>query len=385
MTLDAFPLTSNGKLDRRALPVPQRIQSEYLAPTTDNERVICDAFARVLRLDRVSTSDHFFHLGGTSLLAVQLVALLKRTGNVEVPVGSVMRHPTPSALAEELSIARTRSHRRTDAAMTLWFDTPPWSLRDWPEDLPMVGLQVTRFTPSNWPERHTDAMGQLYVNAIREFNSSAPPVLSGFCRLGLVALETAYRLRAEGRPPAGVILVDSVIETGLTRWVQKLALIFGNWFGMGLYDISAKSRFWLRRSILLHLYWLQPELLFEKTIGRLLTKGSSSTPLRLDTVDDHRLSSLNTISKAQLHHNEIEAYWQASDFRPQFYPGPVILLLTDATPERARRLISKKWRKWCPDLTVDVFRGDHESAVRQNAPDLAQKVAEYSRQLSRSR
>jgi len=100
--LPALPLSSNGKVDRRALPAPEiereTLSHAYVAPHTAMERTLADIWARVLRVEQVGADDNFFELGGDSLLTVQIVAGAAAAG-IRVTLMQVMRHPTVALLA----------------------------------------------------------------------------------------------------------------------------------------------------------------------------------------------------------------------------------------------------------------------------------------------
>src|SRR6185369_15208893 len=82
VTLEQWPLTVNGKLDKRALPAPDgnRLQRarEYVAPRTEAEKVLVQIWAEVLRVETVGIHDNFFELGGDSILSIQIVARARR-------------------------------------------------------------------------------------------------------------------------------------------------------------------------------------------------------------------------------------------------------------------------------------------------------------------
>ncbi|TOZ91762.1 non-ribosomal peptide synthetase, partial [Burkholderia pseudomallei] len=108
--LDAWPLTPNGKRDRRALPAPADdayARAEYEAPQGAKEEALAAIWRELLHVERVSRHDNFFELGGHSLLAVQLVSRLRQALSVEVALGTVFDAPVLSALAERLEAENT--------------------------------------------------------------------------------------------------------------------------------------------------------------------------------------------------------------------------------------------------------------------------------------
>ena len=101
MWLDALPTTPNGKLDRRALPMPADAitTAEYVAPRSASEALVVAAFNDILERTDVGVHDDFFDLGGHSLLAAHLIANLRATAKVDLPLRNLFEQPTPEGLA----------------------------------------------------------------------------------------------------------------------------------------------------------------------------------------------------------------------------------------------------------------------------------------------
>lgn len=96
--LDALPLTRNGKVDRKALPVPVVATRSGRVPSTPAEEQACAALAAVLGVDEVGVDDNFFELGGHSLLAVRLVSRLRGAG-FTITISDLFADPVPRAWA----------------------------------------------------------------------------------------------------------------------------------------------------------------------------------------------------------------------------------------------------------------------------------------------
>lgn len=101
--LEEFPLTANGKVDRRALPAPERERSasnvEFVAPRTPTEVKLVAIWAEVLERQQVSIHDNFFELGGHSLLATQLMFRIREAFEIDISLLALFDYPSISALA----------------------------------------------------------------------------------------------------------------------------------------------------------------------------------------------------------------------------------------------------------------------------------------------
>src|SRR5205807_3578428 len=102
ITLDALPLTANGKVDRRALPAPEQLaetQQPFAAPRTSIEQSLADIWSQVLRLPQVGIHDNFFALGGDSILSLSLIAQARQAG-LQLTVKQLFQAPTIAQLSQ---------------------------------------------------------------------------------------------------------------------------------------------------------------------------------------------------------------------------------------------------------------------------------------------
>ncbi|MHB2147695.1 amino acid adenylation domain-containing protein [Calditrichota bacterium LG25] len=113
VALDEFPLTPNGKIDRRALPDPLThridLQREYEPPKTPTEEALAKIFGEILNISKVGSNDHFFELGGHSLLATQLISRIRDALGVDLPLKTLFEHPVISELGQAIDHLKRKS------------------------------------------------------------------------------------------------------------------------------------------------------------------------------------------------------------------------------------------------------------------------------------
>ncbi|MEI8258636.1 MAG: AMP-binding protein, partial [Deltaproteobacteria bacterium] len=113
--LDAMPLTTSGKTDRRALPAPDAgagAASEFVAPRNDVEKKVAEILSAALHVERVGMDDDFFALGGHSLLATQVISRVRTVFKVEISLKDVFERPSAAGMAAAVTRARAQGARK---------------------------------------------------------------------------------------------------------------------------------------------------------------------------------------------------------------------------------------------------------------------------------
>jgi hypothetical protein len=120
VALEAMPLTPNGKVDRRALPAPNATGGELAEPTaprTPLEALIATICSQVLHREPIGVYDNFFHIGGNSLLATQVVTMLQEILPIELELRKIFEGPTVAGLAEAIESGRSKMGEQELAVM----------------------------------------------------------------------------------------------------------------------------------------------------------------------------------------------------------------------------------------------------------------------------
>ena len=170
VALPSFPLTPNGKLDRRALAAAAPLsEAPFDAPVGPVERVLAQIFGEVLHLDRISVTENFFHLGGHSLLATQVLSRVWEMWRVEIPTRDLFDSPSVRELA--LRIQSLQSARPLGSPRPARSLNPPlsfaqerlWFLHEFHQsEKALYNIPATlHLTGPLDPERLTRALNQV--------------------------------------------------------------------------------------------------------------------------------------------------------------------------------------------------------------------------------
>ncbi|PNG25268.1 non-ribosomal peptide synthetase [Methylocella silvestris] len=219
-----FPLTANGKVDRKALPRPGAAaapEPPATAAWSETELIAGAVWREVLKRDDIDLATNFFDLGGHSMLATRIAARVSRKLGLKVPVSSLFKTPTLKAFAAYLaSLERREDDWRTVAIQPLGDKTPIVTIND-----PMLYynlarelgverpiLNVALFDPANPqspPDRALEDIAAEYVGLLRKMQPRGPYILAGYCVAGVIAYEAARQLREQGEETPLLILADS--------------------------------------------------------------------------------------------------------------------------------------------------------------------------------
>lgn len=263
--LKEFPVTLNGKIDRKALlnllPNTTRT-SGFTEPSTPSEKIILDIWKDCLKLEKIDINADYFEIGGHSLIGVKVMAKLeKETGN-RIPLVALLEYSTikklaafmdsefftwdslvplkPEGTKPPLYIVHGANHH------VLIFNELAQQLD---EDQPVYGLQSRGLNGIEEPHDSIDEMAADYVSEIVASNPKGPYALAGFSYGGIVAYEMARQLKAQGREVTILAQFDTYVfpeyyhSSKLKKKFLSLSYLAGKIVYIFLNMFSSKKNF----------------------------------------------------------------------------------------------------------------------------------------------
>jgi amino acid adenylation domain-containing protein len=372
--LATFPLTTNGKIDSRALPLPERNEPEstatFQAPRDEFEIQLKKIWEQVLGVKSIGITDNFFELGGHSLLAVRLFSEIERVWSKQLPLATLFQAQTIADLAQVIrqegwsapwsSLVKIQSG--DDTKLPLFCVHPIGGnvleyyqlAHELGREQSVYGLQSLGLDGKQIPLRKIEAMATHYLQEMRTVQPQGPYFLIGYSFAGLVVYEMAQQLDRQGE------------KVGLLALLDRTAPNF------------LKIRPSLRESIEIHTYNLHRlnsqgrwKYIRSRIAFKLVHKGN----YREYTIGQwHQALSPEYI-------NVFDANLQASsDYQAQVYPGQLTLFRCQVQPLNQALSNDLGWTKFVGDRLKTYDLPSIHSEVLKD-PNSIEFIAEKIRNL----
>ena len=353
--LPELPLSANGKVDRAALARPQaeeRAGREHVPPRSGLESLLAEIWSAALGVPSVGARDHFFELGGQSLLAVRTMNEIRRRTGRDLPLSALFEAPTVEQLAALIAREEAAERRSPLVAIQAAGARPPFFCihpvggnvlcyvelaRHLGPDQPFYGLQSVDAAGTSIEE-----LAAVYLAAVRERAPHGPYFLGGWSMGGVVAFEMARQLVGDGEEVAALVLLDAARpRPGAGVDDAALACRFARDFG-GL----------LGRELTVETEALRA-LPREEWLRHILTAAG---PAGAGIGVEQARSMLATFTRN---------YRALLDYHALPYPGRLALLRAVGSPHDAMPEPSLGWSEVAgAGVLVETVPGDHYSMVR---------------------
>jgi amino acid adenylation domain-containing protein len=400
VSLETLPLNANGKVDRRTLPPPPRPavarEVDFVPPRSPMEHQIAAIWEELFGVSPIGANDNFFDLGGDSLLAAAFVVAIEDTCGRVLSPSLLLEASTVADLAATMIRVEGGFNERVTALRASGKRSPLFFLhndygrgvytyalaRCLDPNRPFYAVHLHGLDEPALPAT-VEAIAANRLQAVRDARRHGPYVLGGHCNGGLIALEMARQLRAQGERVEAVVMIDTRAPALGRRALHRASDVLGRLRGLppdaraGLFvrvdraweEIDEWARYYQNRLGILRRSGTRAQMDFlgRKLVGtaRRLARVLESRPERRDGAPAHAPPVLT--EPRQTYRRAIRRY------APSRYAGLVALFRAEQFPAHRPDL---GWARLLPRLEVGVIPGDHHSCITRHVAAFGARLEE---------
>ncbi len=383
--LSELPLTSNGKVDRRALPPPGQ-RNEVGAPPLEAPRNALEAqmvkiWEEILRAGAIGIKEDFFDLGGNSLLAIRMLSRVGKLVNHNISLATLMNASTIERLSDLLRTPEALSRPPVFSLQPRGSHPPFYCVGAGPlfrtlaqklgTDRPFLGLPLPDAGTLPVPYRMED-LAAYCIETMRERQPHGPYYLGGWSDAGVIAYEMAQQLKRQGEEVGLLVLFDAENPAYLsnlpsvTESARARVLHLGQWLKFQYRTLRSlelgKAVQYAGRGMAFRVAWLRGKMW---SVGYRVHVRSGWKP-------NHGL-----------HHVEHVSAFVARNYKPEPYDGRVLLLRRKHRPTGDYRDPEYGWGQLTSNLEIHDVAGNHmdiflEPGVDSVADKLRSALSESS-------
>lgn len=364
--LEKLPLTSNGKVDRGALPAPETssfIPQDFMPPRNTIEMELARIWSNILDIYPVGVKDDFFDVGGHSLLAVRLVGEIQQQLGKNLPITTLVQNATIEQLA---SLLQQQTNFQPSSPLVAiqpngnqvpFFCIHPVGgnvfcyldlARYLGSEQPFYALQSVGLDGEQKPLTRIEDMASHYIKALQAIQSQGPYYLGGWSLGGVIAFEMAQQLHSCGHKVALLALIDTYSPIAINKseeideavLVVSLAKDLGRLFGKDL-ELSISQLQQLNSDEQLH-YILEQVSKID-----ILPTGVG-------------LQQINWL--LQIFRSNHQAFYS---YKPQHYPGLIHFFCATEQAFEVTKDLSQGWISLANSIISYSISGDHYSIIRE--------------------
>ncbi|MEO6541481.1 MAG: AMP-binding protein [Ferruginibacter sp.] len=207
--LAEMPLTANGKINRKALPEPDIQRKEYIAPGNKIELQLHKVWAKILGIENISITDNFFHIGGDSIKAMQIIAAMRRDG-FSISFSNIFTHNTIASLAS--FVKARKQNKRIVEIQTKGTKNPLFGVNHF-----WIYRKLNTYLDKNQPvyclegsqSKKIEEIASDYIKEIKSVKPLGPYFIVGYCINGKTALKIAQLLSLHADKVSVLILIET--------------------------------------------------------------------------------------------------------------------------------------------------------------------------------